>query len=214
MKRVFEILACLLLVAGIAFFSALTWALIRIEPKAAATLDSVKKIEQNSADVLSATYATEGEIANFADTLNGIASGLSDHEAAELQATQDLSTKLSILADHADADVTGLRDMELATTDAIKGIAEDSHATLGAVQATLGQASEQISNPAIAESLEEIRKSTASTAQGTAELAATMTDVRQVADHYRAQALKPVSTAKRIVIFLGNVAGSVIHGIL
>jgi hypothetical protein len=186
----------------------------RLEPKAAAALDGISAIEKSTSDLEQATYATEGEISNLADTMNAIATGLSVHEAEELQATRNLSTKLDTLIDHADADVQTLGDTERATKAAVEGLAADSHVTLGAAHDALAAAALQIGDPDIHESLASIRASAASIAKASADGAATAADVHKVADHYTQQILKPVSKAKRALLLVSSAVGSFLHSVL
>lgn len=186
----------------------------KLTPKAAAALDSVQAIAKSTSDVEQATYASEGEISNLADTLNGIAVGLANHEDAELKQTHDAALKLSALLDSADLVVLGLGQTEQATTSAINGIASDSHATFGAAQDAINDAATQVSNPAIADSLESIRASAASVKDATEQISATSkemtaaaTDARQIADHWRAATLAPVSTVKKIGLAVAAFAG-------
>jgi hypothetical protein len=187
-----------------------------LTPKISAALDSVRSIARSTSDVEQATYATEGQVANLADSLNEIAQGLSSHEESELRQAQDASAKVSMLIDQADVDLMAFGLTEQATTSAINGFASDSHAALGAAQAAINQAALQVSNPAIAESLSDIRDSAAnvkdSTTQvslATQQLSAAAVDARQVADHWKATALAPVSTVRRIAYLCATLAGKV-----
>jgi hypothetical protein len=210
------------LVALCAFLCAATAAAIELRremtvltPKVAGALDSVRSIAQSTSDVEEATYATEGEVANLADSMSGIANGLASHEESELQQAQDASRRLSTLLEHADADVVGLGAAEQAAAVTITGIGTDSHATMDAARGVLADAATQVGNPAIAASLEDIRDSatnvklaTAQISVTTEQMTATANDVRQVADRWRAQALAPVSTAKRIGLAIASFAGT------
>lgn len=189
--------------------------LVALRPKVAGVLDSVNAIEKSTSDLEQSTYATEGEVANMADTMNGIAAGLASHETSELQQAQDASKQLRTLFQHADAGIVGISGLEQATIETIRGIGADSHATLESARGVMTDAAMQVSNPAIAESLEDIRDSAinvkTSTAQingATQQLSATATDVRQVADRWRAAALAPVSTAKKIGLAVAAFAGT------
>jgi hypothetical protein len=213
-------LKCGVCVAAICALLAFSFAAIeattdahQLAPKAATALGSINRMEQSTSDLEEATYATEGEVANLADSLNEIAQGLSSHEASELEQAREASSKLSMLLDQADVDVLAFGQTEQATTAAINGIAADSHATLGAAQSAIADAAVQVSNPAIAASLSDIRDSAANVKDSTAQitvttqqLSAAATDARQVADHWRAVALAPVSTARKVTMFAASVA--------
>ena len=66
---------------------------------------------------------------------------------------------------------------------------------------------DQVSNPAIAESLADIRDSAASVKASTADLAASATDVRKAADFELKRITAPVSFAKRAAQFIASLAG-------
>jgi hypothetical protein len=121
-----------------------------------AALENVKSMENSLSDLEEATYATEGEIANLADTANGIAKGLSDHEAAELTAAQDSSRKIDQILNDADAGIVGLAGTAAATTEAVKGIAADVHTTMGNSQQLLQAATADLTDPAIHETFLQI----------------------------------------------------------
>jgi membrane-associated HD superfamily phosphohydrolase len=220
-KRALDILRCALLLAAIALLCVTAWAVlsarnnaVKLAPKVSAALDSIQAMEKSTRDLEEATYAAEGEIANLADTTNGIATGLADHEEAQLKAAQDVSIHVYTLLNHADADVAELGNTERAATSAINGIAADSHATLGQTHQTLAAAAEQISNPAIADSLAKINQSAANTAAGTEQLAATAEDLRKIADHETAVILKPASKVKKALQYTAGLAGDFFHGLL
>jgi hypothetical protein len=215
----------ILAIAAIAALSAGTWAGIEGAKTARSSRDDLKAIAKATSDLEGSTYATEGSVANLADTMNGIASGLSDHETAELAAAQGMTTKadalldtmtmkVGTLLDHTDVDVRGLGDTEQAATLAIKSLGDDSHGALGSAKNVLDDAAIDLSNPAIAESIADIRDSAANTSKGTAEGLAILVDGHKVADHYTAQILKPVSKAKRALLAVSAAAGSFLHSVL
>lgn len=188
----------------------------KLTPKVASALDSVQSIARSTSDVEQATYATEGQIANLADSMNEIAAGLSSHEESELRQAQDASSKLSALLDQADVDVMAFGLTEQAATSAINNFSSDSHTTLVGAQDAIAKAALQVSNPAIGDSLNAIRESannvkdsTAQIGAATQQLSAAAVDARQVADHWRATALAPVSTVRRIAYLCATLAGKV-----
>jgi hypothetical protein len=220
MKRAFDILACGAVAALIVALGAIallalaarhaTQQLERDElllaPQLSKGLADIGSVEKSASDLEEATYASEGSIANLADTVNGIASDLSRHEAAELQEAQGMSRKLDILLGHADADVQTLGDTERATTAAINQIADDAHASLASSQAAMNAAAADLADPALKDSFAKLDTTMQYAAAGTTSGAHALAKADEGITYEVGQLEKPV---KKIVLLWHGVLDAV-----
>lgn len=175
------------------------------------SLSNTAAIAKSANDVLQATYASEGEIANLADTLNDISADLRKHEDAQLEETQKASAQLTTLFIHADTAVQGIGDVVKTTNTAVANIGTDVHATLGASQETLKAATADLSDPALKNSLAKIGEASDNVAVATKEAQGAMTDVHTATTYEVKQLMAPVSKTKTAVLFVARVLGNFFH---
>lgn len=186
----------------------------RLMPRAAAALASVTMIEKSTSDLEEATYASEGEISNLADTMNGIASKLGDREDAELEQARSSALKFDkLLGDadgvvlHLDASTAQLGMIGATTNDAIRGIAADAHASLLNVNETLGAATADLADPSLEAGLEQIGPAVGNLAVATKEAAGATADIHRVTTYEAKQIMAPISKIKAVALTAATLVG-------
>lgn len=179
----------------------------RVSAQLTVTLKDVSKIEKSSADMLEATYATEGTIANLADTLNDISVNLKNHEEAQLKQAQDASEKLGTLFADADEAVKGVRQTVESSNEAVVQTGKDVHEMLQAGTADLN-------NPALKDIVVKADESAQNTSKATGEAAATMVSIHRGVDYEVALITKPAGKIKTGILILASAMGNFLHGFL
>lgn len=191
--------------------------IVSLGPKAAAALTSVQAIETNTtrteAEMSGLLNAQRHSVVNEKRVLDAATSAFGHLGSA--------AVSLNELIVSAKEPIRSANGLIVSADGAIVSVKDNAHATmkksqeaLGAAHDALAAAAEQLGNPDIAQSLADIRASAASTANGTADLAATAADVHKIADHETALILKPVGKLKRALQIASSAVGSFIHSVL
>lgn len=222
--RTFQTLCCVLLAAAIVFLSALTWTALTVRhaarqaerdelqlaPRIARAIGSVESIEYN-------TTRTEAEMAGL---LNAERHAVTNEKQVLDAATRSLNTLNAMEVSLNDAAVSlngvivSAKDPIVSANKAIVSAQADIHQAMGSANDALTAAAAQISNPAIGQSIADIRDSAESTKTSMANLAAITDDGHKVADHYTAQILKPVSKARAALNVASEAIGHFVHDVL
>lgn len=140
-------------------------------PKLDATLISVQAIETN-------TTRTEAELSGLLNETRHIATDERAAQQDQLMMVKQLSTKVYMLVDDADAAVKNLGEVAPNLTESIQYTTRDVHNTMVDSQELLQAATKQISDPSIGKAIDNMDMATLHTANATANVDATTKDIR------------------------------------
>lgn len=202
-----------LLVAGIWLAGELAWTVHKVRPRLEVTLSNLDR-----------TIIIAGAAATHLEKASGQWQEASKQQAKEsteiLVASKVALGRISLLASNLDTQlnkslipsisiaVESQSRALLSSETKLTSVLDDMAQTTTQAQKVLETANEHLSNPAIAQSLQNIEATTANVAASTAEADKAITDLRQIADKARETYLKPVNLWWAVVKELLPLAGS------
>lgn len=199
-------LLAVLIAVAIEFFF-LFRALAHEVPAVDKTLIAVQAVEVN-------TTRTEAELAGLLNATRHIALDEQKAQQDQLAAVQQLAARSSRLVDDADVAVKEFGDSAQAlgaigpsVEAAVGGLQADSHDTLEASQDLLRQATADLADSSIHESLNNVDSATANVAQATATAAHAMQTVDDTVSAEAKIILAPASKVKRAALFAASILG-------
>jgi len=177
-------------------------AMLVLVPHLDATLISVQGIETN-------TTRTEAELSGLLNETRHIA--IDEHKAQQdqLMMVQQLSTKVYMLINDADAAVQNLGEVAPNLTDSIKFTTNDIHKTMVSSQELLQAATKQMSDPSISKALDNVDMASMHTANATANLDATTADIRDYVHRETAPVRGFWNAVKGLINLTWSVRGAV-----